>query len=188
MRDELGHVQRPRRAEHPPAEEMTPGARVHAHLPPVLVLRLARRLLDRDRLGVVHRAPASLLHQVREAEVVPELGVVLDVRLAAHRVDRAVPGGDRARERLLLAHPDLVAPVETLQVRAVGALEPKLAAHVADLRVGEAADELAKRIRLPLGVGVGECEHVARRLADGAVLRGHLPFARAAEEPHARLA
>src|SRR3970282_1129911 len=132
-------------------DDGAPGAGVHTPLAAVLVLGLARRLLDGDRLRVVDRPPARLLHPVREAEVVAELRVVLDVRLAPARVDRAVAGGDRAAGGLLLAHPDLVPPVETLQILAVGALEPELPAHVADLGIGEVADELTERIRLPLG-------------------------------------
>jgi hypothetical protein len=186
--DELEEVERPRRPEHAAGDDVSPGARDRAHLAPILVLRLARRLLDRDRLGVVHRAPAALLHQVRKAEVVAELGVVLDVRLAAHRVDRPVAGGDRARRRLLLSHPHLVAPVETLQVGAVGALEAELARDVADLRVGQIADELAQRVGLPLRVRVGEREHVALGLAHRPVLGGDLSLSRAAQEPDAWLA
>ena len=114
--------------------------------------------------------------------------VVLDVRVALDRVDGPVPGRDRARGRLLLAHPHLVAPVDALHVRAVRALEPQLPAHVPDLRVGEVARERAQRVGLPLAVRVREREHVARRLPDGAVLRRDLALARALKEANAWVA
>ena len=134
------------------------------------------------------RPQALLLHQVREAEVVAELGIVLDVGVPAHGVDRAVAGGDRGTRGLLGSHPDLVPPVEALEVLAVRALEAELAADVPDLGVGEVARELAERVRLPLGVRVRERDHVARRLAHGAMLGGDLPAALALEQPDARLA
>ena len=135
MRDELGEVERPRRtAEGAPREDVAECPRDRPHLAAVLVLGLGGRLLGGHRGRLVDRAPAHLLHEVREPEVVAELRVVLDVCLSLDRVDRAVPGGDRARGRLLLAHPHLVAPVRALHVRAVRALEPELPAHVADLR------------------------------------------------------
>ena len=187
MRDELREIERPRRPERATGEDVAERARDRAHLAAVLVLGLRGRLLDRDRLRLVDGATPHLLHEVREAEVVPELRVVLDVRLALHRVDRAVARRDRARGRLLLAHPHLVAPVGALHVRAVRALEPELAADVADLVVGEVADERAQRVRLPLAVRVGEREHVARRLANRSVLRRDLALTRALQKADARV-
>ncbi len=187
VRDELRRVERPGRPERAAREDVAERARDRPYLASVLVLGLGGRLLDRDRLRLVDRAPAHLLHEVREPEVVAELRVVLDVRVALHCVDRAVARRDRARRRLLLAHPHLVAPVGALHVRAVRALEPKLAADVADLGIGEVPRERAQRVGLPLAVRVREREDVARRLAHGAVLRRDLALARALQETNARV-
>ena len=113
--------------------------------------------------------------------------VVLDVRLTLHRVDRAVARGDRARRRLPLADPHLVAPVDPLHVRAVGALEPELAADVPDLRIGEVAGEQPQRVRLPFAVRVRERHDLARRPAHGSVLGRDLALARALQQLHARV-
>ena len=113
--------------------------------------------------------------------------VDLDVVAALQGVDRAVAPGHRAEAGLLLPQPELVAPVEALAVRARRVLEPQAPADVRDLRVGEDGDETAQRVGRPRRVGVRERDHVAGRLPDGAVLRGHLAAARAVEQPHARL-
>ena len=182
VRDELRLIERAGRAEGATREDVAERARDRPHLAAVLVLGLGGGLLDRDRRRLVDGAPAHLLHEVREAEVVAEPRVVLDVRVPRHRVDRAVPGGDRARGRLLLAHPHLVAPVDPFHVRAVGALEPQLPADVADLGVGQVPGECAQGIGPPLAVRVGEREDLARGLADRAMLRSDLPLARALQE------
>ena len=187
MRHELGGVQGARRAKRAAGEDVAEGTRDRPDLASVLVLRLGGGLLDGDGSRLVDRALPHLLHEVREAEVVPELRVVLHVRLPLHGVDGAVARSDRAGGRLLLAHPHLVPPVRALHVRAVRALEAKLPADVADLLVGEVADELAQRVRLPLAVRVGEREDVARRLAHRAVLGRDLALARALQEEDARI-
>ena len=114
VRDELDHVDRARTPQHPPCEDMPPRLRDHPHLPLVLVLRLARCALHRDCRRLVDRSLPVLHHQVREAEVVAEARVVLDVVVPPHRVDRAVAAG----LRFVRAQPELVAPVEALLVRA----------------------------------------------------------------------
>ena len=60
-------------------------------------------------------------------------------------------------------------------------LEVEPSADVRDVRVGEGADELPERVGRPGAVRVGEGDDVALRLADGAVLRGHLAAARIAD-------
>ncbi len=72
------------------------------------------------RLGVVDGAAPALHHQVREREVVTEARIDLDVVRATYRIDRPVAARDRPEPRLLLAQPDLVAPVGALAVAAVG--------------------------------------------------------------------
>jgi len=62
------------------------------------------------------------------------------------------------------------------------------ACHVGDLGIGERADELAQRVRRPLGRGVGEGEDVRVRLADRPILRGDLPAALAPQQANAGLA
>jgi hypothetical protein len=185
--DELDEVERAGGPERAAGEEVPPRARDRPDLAAVLVFLLGRGLLHRDRLGVVHGAEPCLLHEVREAEVVAELRVVLDVGLAPHRVDRPVARRDRAAGGLLLAHPDLEAPVEPFEVRPLGRLEAKPTTDVPHLGIRERAHERPQRIRPPLSVRVRERDRVARRLADRTVLRGDLPLARAAEEAHARL-
>ena len=118
----------------------------------------------------------------------PPARVDLDVVTPVERIDRAVAAGDRAEVRLLLAQPELEAPVEALAVRAGRVLEPEPAADVGDLGVGEIGHEVPERIRCPRGVRVREGDHVAGRLADRAVLSGDLPAARAVEQADARLA
>ena len=117
VREELAEVERRHAPQAARLEQVPPRPRQHAHLAPVLVLDVARRLLERERLGLVDGAAAALHHQVREAEVVAERP--LDVVRAADRVDRAVAAGDRAERRLALAQPHLVAPVDAFAVRAV---------------------------------------------------------------------
>ena len=121
MRDDLEPVERPPAAQHPAPQHDQPAVLEHPHLAAVLGLVRRRRLLERLRLGLVDRAPAALHHQIRQRQVVPEARVDLDVVLAAQRVDRAVAAGDRAELRLGHAHRELVAPVDALLVRAVGA-------------------------------------------------------------------
>ena len=81
VRDELGEVERLGRAQHPPAQEVQPSLRVHAHPAPQLVLGLARSLLEGEGFRLVDGPAATLSHQVGEAEVVPEARVALAVVL-----------------------------------------------------------------------------------------------------------
>ena len=118
----------------------------------------------------------------------PPARVDLDVVVALQGVDRAVSSGDRSQPGLLLAEPELVAPVEAFAVRAVSVLEPEPAADVRDLGVGEVGDEPAKRIRRPGRVRVRERDDVAGRLADRPILGCDLPATRAVEQADARLA
>ena len=92
----------------------------HPHLAPVLVLEIARRLLEGERVGRVDGPAPTLHHHVRKREVVAEPRVDLDVVGAPHGVDRAVAAGHRSEPGLLLAQPQLVAPVGALEVRPVG--------------------------------------------------------------------
>src|SRR4029077_19552287 len=102
VRDELGHIERPRTTEDPSREDVAESSSDGANLAAVLVLGLRRRLLDGDRRGLVHRTEPSLFHEVREPEVVSELRIVLDVGIPFHCVDRTIAGGDGAARRLLL--------------------------------------------------------------------------------------
>src|SRR6266536_3739750 len=188
VRDDLDEVDRPEPPEHSAAQDDQPAMLEHPHLAPVLLLLVARRLLVRERVRLVDRAAAALHHQVREGEVVPEARVDVDVVLAADRVDGAVAAGDRAEVGLVLTEPDLEPPVDALAVRSVWLLEHDLAADVRNLRVGEAADQLAERVRRPGRVRVGEDEDLAARLWDGVVLSRDLPAAGAADQPHPRFA
>ena len=129
-----------------------------------------------------------LHHQVRKGEVVAPPWVDLGVVAAVQGVDRPVAAGDRAETRLLLAQPQLVAPVHALTVRSFRVPEPEPPADVRDLRVGEVRDEPSERVGRPRRVRVGERHDLTRGLSHGAVLRGDLPAARAVEEPDARLA
>ena len=121
MRDHLDEVAGRQPLQHRAAQRDLPAVLEHAHLAPVLGLVRRRRLLERVRRRLVDRAPAGLHHPVREREVVPPPRVDLDVVRAPHRVDRAVAARDRAEPRLGLALGQLVAPVDALLVRAVGA-------------------------------------------------------------------
>src|SRR5205814_1201322 len=167
-------------AQAPGLEEMAPRPGEHPHLAPELVLAVAARLLERERLGLVDRAAAALHHQRREAEVVPERP--LDVVGSAYRVDRAVAARDRAEPRLALAQPELIAPVDAFLVRPVLALKLHLPADVGDVGVGEAANELAQCVRSPGGVRVAERDDLAFGLADRAVHRRELSGPLAREE------
>ena len=160
----------------------------HPHLAAVLVLDVRRRLLERQRLGVVDRPPSALHHEVREREVVAEARVDVDVVGAPNGIDGAVAAGDRARLRLLLAEPRLHPPVGALDVRAVRSLEHEPAAAVGDLGIGERADELAQRVGRPRRIRVRERDDVGIRPRDGEVLCRNLPAARALEQRDARLA
>ena len=117
-----------------------------------------------------------------------ETRVDLDVVAPRQRVDRPVAAGHGAGDGLLLAQPDLVAPVEALLVRAVGGLQPQLPADVADVGVGEVRDETAERVRRPRRVGVGERDDRSVRVPDAGVLRDDLAAARARQQTHPRLA
>ncbi len=97
VRDELRRVQRTGRAKGAPGEDVAERAGDRPHLAACTRSSgFGRRLLGRYRLGLVHGAPPALHHQVREAKVVAEARIDLDVVRAAHRVDRAVAAGDRA--------------------------------------------------------------------------------------------
>ena len=89
---------------------------------------------------------------------------------------------------LALPHPELVAPVERLAARPVGPLELEPAADVADVGIGEAADELPERIGSPGRVRVRERHHLARQVGDDCVLRGRLALARPARDADPRIA
>ena len=188
VRDELSGVQRPRRpAKSPPGEDVAERARDRPHLPAVLVLGLGCRLLDGDRGRLVDRAPPLLLHEVREAEVVAELRVVLDVRVALDRVDRAVPGRDRAARSTPARAPTSRSASRPPPCSRRPGSRAGAARRRSRPRVGEVPRERAQRVGLPLAVRVREREHVARRLADGAVLRCDLALARALKEANARV-
>ena len=60
MGHELHEVSRRQVAEHLALVEHEPAVLEHPHLPPVLVLDVGRRLLERERLAVVDRPPAAL--------------------------------------------------------------------------------------------------------------------------------
>ena len=154
MRDDLREVDGVEPAQHPALEHDRPAVLEHAHLAPVLVLDVGRRLLERDGLGLVDRAAAALHHQVRQREVVAEARVDLDVVLAPHRVDRAVAAGDRVQHRLGLAHAELVAPVRALAVRPRRPRRAAAGRRRTRRRVGEVADEPAQRRRRPRRVRV----------------------------------
>ena len=139
-------------------------------------------------VGVVDRAPAALHHHVRQGEVVAEARVDLDVVGPAHGVDRPVPAGDRAERRLLLAQPGLEAPVDAFAVVPGGVGQDEPPADVRDVRIGEGADEQAERVRRPHRVRVAERDDLGGALAHRPVLGRHLAAARAAQQPHARLA
>jgi hypothetical protein len=143
VRDDLAEVEQVEPAQHPATERDQPAVLEHAHLAPVLRLDLGRRLLERDRLGLVDRATPALHHQVRQRQVVPEAWIDLDVVRAPHGIDRAVAARDGAERRFRLPQAQLVAPVGALPVRAVRGLEPELAADIPDLGIVEVADELA---------------------------------------------
>ena len=159
------------RVEHPPPQHHVPEAPHHPALAAELALDRGRHLLLGDRLGLVNGAPAPLGELEGEADVLAATRVELDVRLAAHRIDRSVPGGDPRQPRLPGAHGHLVAPVEALLVAPLSALEAHLPTRVADPPVGEAADEAAQRIRAPVAVGVREGQDRARRARCTAWLR-----------------
>ncbi len=188
VREDLGEVERRLPAEHLPAGDDQPAVLEHAHLAPVLGADPRRRPLARDRLGVVDRAPAALHHHVRQGEVVAEPRVDLDVVGPAHGVDRPVPAGDRAERRLLLAQPGLEPPVDAFAVVPGGVGQDEPPADVRDVRIGEGADEQAERVRRPHRVRVAERDDLGGALAHRPVLRRHLAAARAAQQPHSRLA
>ena len=187
VRQKLERVHRPDAAQHPTLEEHQPRMLEHPHLAAVLVLRVARRLLERERLGVVHRALAALDEAVRKRHVVPVARVDIDPVLPPHGVDRPVPAVDRAERRLLLAHPHLVAPVQPLAVLPVRCEQPQLATHVRHLRIGEASNQQPQRVRLPGRVRVRERHDLRVRLPHREVLRCDLPAARTAQQRDARL-
>ena len=122
-------------------------------------------------------------------EVVPEARVDLDVVAAAQRVDRAVAAGDRAEARLLLAQPELVAPVDALLVRA--RRRPRAAAGRRRRRRRDRRG-CATSCRSASGAQVAFASENATislvGLAHRAVLRGDLAAARAVEQADARLA
>ena len=119
---------------------------------------------DGARRRLVDGPPAPLHEVEREREVVAGARVEPQVGLAPHRVDRAVAGGDRPEPALERAHrrsrsASRRPPGSTPSGRQVA----KLAADVADLRVGERAHQRAQRVRLPERVRVGEGEDLAAR-------------------------
>ena len=177
MREQLEEVERPDAGEHPPLEHVLPRPREHPHLAPVLVLEVARRLLARDRLGLVDGALAALDHRVGQAEVLAE--AMRHVVRAPHGEDRAVAARDRA-ERATRSRAATARSASRSPSRFVPSARSRreLAADVRDVLVGEVADELAQRVRRPLRVRVGERDDVARALADGVVQRGELAAAR----------
>ena len=71
----------------------------------------------------------------------------LDPVRPAHGIDGPVAGRDRPESRLLRPQPELEPPVGALAVRSVRGLVRGPARDVADGRVGEAAHELAQRVR-----------------------------------------
>ena len=129
MRDQLERVHRR------DAESIRPSKTVRQHQTNIRTFRRYSSSLSREGFS---KASASGSYTARrpwtrrgKAEVVAER--VLDVVAAPHRVDGAVAAGDRAKSRLLLALPELVAPVRALAVRPVGLLELEASADVGDL-------------------------------------------------------
>ena len=162
------------RREHPVPEHRRPGAGEHPSLAPELRAERRRHRLPGDRARLEHGAPASLGELVGEGDVLAAGRLERDVGLTAHRVDRPVAGRDAGEARFEGPDGRLVAPVEPLLVLAALPLEAKLAADVADPRIGEAGHQAPERIGLPGRVGVGEGEHLAARPLDRGVERRHL--------------
>ena len=101
VRDDLEQVHRRRAgAASSRAARSASSARTSAPCAGTRVSFGRRRLLERLRARLVHRAPAVLHHQVRQRQVVAEARIDLDVVGASHRVDRAVAARDRAERRL----------------------------------------------------------------------------------------
>jgi hypothetical protein len=74
----------------------------------------------------------------------------LHERRATDRVDGAASRRETSARRLVLAEPELIAPVEALSVvSTVHLIELDPPADVPHLRVGEIADEEPKRVGLP---------------------------------------
>src|SRR5439155_25670416 len=112
-------------------------------------------------------------------EVGPEPCLDVDPVRAAHGEDGPVAGRDRAEGGFLCAQPELEAPVGAFPVRPVRRLVRGAAGDVADVLVGEAADELPQSVAPPHRIRVREADDPAARLTDTAVLRGNLAAARA---------
>ena len=188
MGEDRGEVPGRETPQHRAPQGDLPAVLEHPHLARVLRLVRRCRFLERDGVRLVDRPPARLDHPVREREIVAPARIDLDVVSAPERVDRSVPAGDRAEPRLLLAQPELVAPVEPLAVRARCILETKASADIGDVGIGEVGDEPAERVGRPGRVRVRERDDLGRRLANRAILRRDLAAAWAVEQPDPLLA
>ena len=167
--------------DEPAAQEDRPRVAHHPALAGELALDRRDHLLRGPRLGHVGGPPAALDHVEREGEVVAHDRVDLDVGLAAGGVDGPVARRDRGQAGLEGPDGHLVAPVEALLVRAPLVDEADLAAGIAGAGVREGGHELAERVGLPHGVGVGEGDDLAARGADAGVLGADLPAPRELE-------
>src|SRR4051794_36310107 len=103
VRDQLDEVPERLAAQHLPPQDDQPAVLEHAHLAPELRLVRRRRLLRRDRVRLVDRAPATLDEQVGEREVVAEPRVDFDVVAPPQGVDRPEAAGRGVQQRLLRA-------------------------------------------------------------------------------------
>ena len=186
VRDDLEPVQGRQAAEHPAPERDQPAVLEHADLAPVLGLVRRRRRLVGVRVGREDGPAATLHHQVRKRQVVPEPRVDLDVVAPAQRVDGAEAARGRVDLRLTRSQPGLEAPVEALLVVTGRIAQVEPAEGVRDIGIGEVADQHPQRIRRPGRVRVGEGDDLGVGLAHGAVLRGHLAATIVDDQPHAR--
>jgi hypothetical protein len=156
-------------AEHAGAQQRPPGAGHHPALTTELSLQRGRHPLARARLRLIRRPPAALGELEGKRYVLTAAGRQEDVGVAANRVDGAIPRGDPREPGLERADPHLIAPVEALLVFPARPRQAKLAADVADPRLGQGRYQPHQRLRLPDGVGIGEGEHLTRGVLDGGV-------------------
>src|SRR5262249_55572887 len=149
----------------------------HAHSHPKLVFGAVVGVFERNRFRVIDRAQILKVDFGRDHKIVNHVVGQPRVTGPPYGVQTAADADERPHMTLTTLQEFFVPPVRTAPFadgRRRRVYVNELARDTAHLRVGEAADDLAYRVRLVHRGRVGEDQDFTRRGFDGAVLRDSL--------------